>query len=339
MACFNPRLANNRRAFTLVELLVVIAIIGILVALLLPAVQAAREAARRTQCKNNLKQIGLAALLHHDTQGHLPTGGWSWDWTGDPDQGFGKDQPGGWAFTILPFIELGNVHDLGRGLQLTQKQQLAAQVCQTVVEGFNCPSRRAPRLLKPWQEPLNLKNARDMEVVMRSDYAANGGSDVIGPPGSPGSIAAYPNHNSWINQDLLNGVIFQRSEIKFSKITDGTTHTFMIGEKYVQAQNYELNDPPGDNLPMYVGYDTDTTRWVSFNNTIAQLIGPMQDRINLQNVEGFGSAHPGGLYMAYCDGSVQLVAYDVEPAVYLNSGDRADGRPIDQPPAAGGSVR
>ena len=105
----------RRRGFTLVELLVVIAIIGILVALLLPAVQAAREAGRLTQCKNNLKQVGLAVQNHMNLYKYFPTGGWGWNWTGDPERGVGKTQPGGWAYNILPFIDEIPLHDMGKG--------------------------------------------------------------------------------------------------------------------------------------------------------------------------------------------------------------------------------
>ena len=110
----NPsRRGFTRHGFTLVELLVVIAIIGILVALLLPAVQVAREAARRTQCKNNLKQIGLAVLGHESAQRFFPHGGWGFQCMGLPGRGFGPNQPGGWIYNILPFMEEQSIHQLG----------------------------------------------------------------------------------------------------------------------------------------------------------------------------------------------------------------------------------
>src|SRR5215467_2437131 len=141
---FNDRRANG--AFTLVELLVVIAIIGILVALLLPAVQAAREAARRGQCANHLKQLSLAMLSHHDTFKHFPTGGWKYVWTGDPDRGHNKEQPGSWIYQILPFIEEDAIYALGADGQpdvITAAQKAgAAERESKAVNILFCPSRR-----------------------------------------------------------------------------------------------------------------------------------------------------------------------------------------------------
>ena len=134
-------LSSTRNAFTLVELLVVIAIIGVLIAMLLPAVQAAREAARRMQCSNNLKQLALGSLQIEAAHGCLPSGGWGWVWIGDPERGFGKDQPGGWAYTILPYIEQQDVFDLGKGAD-TDRVAIMQGRLQIPITTFICPSRR-----------------------------------------------------------------------------------------------------------------------------------------------------------------------------------------------------
>jgi len=126
----------GRRGFTLVELLVVIAIIGILIALLLPAIQAARESARTIQCKNNLKQMGLAVNSHLSAFRTFPSAGWGWDWVGDANRGGGASQMGGWLYQILPNMEQNNLYRLASSTSGCQ------QMISTPVSTFNCPSRR-----------------------------------------------------------------------------------------------------------------------------------------------------------------------------------------------------
>ena len=139
---------KRRHAFTLVELLVVIAIIGILIALLLPAVQAAREAARRVTCQSHLKQIGLASLNHHDSHGLFPTGGWGAGWTGQSERGFDRRQPGGWGYNILPFIEMTGLHQAGAGLSPVERAAAYRDRHATPIPMFFCPSRRKPLVIQ-----------------------------------------------------------------------------------------------------------------------------------------------------------------------------------------------
>ena len=137
---------RRSRTFTLVELLVVIAIIGILVSLLLPAIQAAREAARREQCINNLKQIGVGFMNHEATHRFFPCAGWNAWYLGDPQLGAGREQPGGWVYQILPFIEEQAIYDLtddGDRLTVTAAQKRRSLDLQkSPISVFNCPSRR-----------------------------------------------------------------------------------------------------------------------------------------------------------------------------------------------------
>src|SRR5262249_35818591 len=120
-SCEERNCFPHAAGFTLIELLVVIAIIAVLVGLLLPAVQRVREAANRTRCANNLKQMGLAALNHESTYKRFPGGGWGERWVGEPDRGTGNSQPGGWVYQLLSFVEQENLRSWGAGLPRDQQ--------------------------------------------------------------------------------------------------------------------------------------------------------------------------------------------------------------------------
>ena len=127
-----------------------IAIVGILIALVLPAIQAAREAGRKNQCANHVKQLGLAFVMHHDTYGHFPSCGWGWRWVGDPDRGAGRGQPGNWSYQILPFLEESSLHQEGSDGQpdvITSEQKTGAlRMSQASRTWMYCPSRFTPGL-------------------------------------------------------------------------------------------------------------------------------------------------------------------------------------------------
>ena len=253
------------RAFTLVELLVVIAIIGILVALLLPAIQAAREAARRTQCVNHLKQLSLACMNHEGVHKHFPSGGWGTDWVGDADRGYGEDQPGSWLYNVLPFIEEQVLHDLpkdGQSDALTQPQLDGAQkmVFLPSPPAFYCPSRRPVATYKvEAHHPDIARNATRNTTptdyyVGAADYAANGGAetklDRLGPRtwleamnkaalplwseycDSLGLRVPPSGVREWVN----TGIMFQRSEVGARHISDGGSKTYLVGERLFKRQ-------------------------------------------------------------------------------------------------------
>jgi prepilin-type N-terminal cleavage/methylation domain-containing protein/prepilin-type processing-associated H-X9-DG protein len=316
--------------FTLVELLVVIAIIGILVALLLPAIQAAREAARRMQCSNNLKQMGLAVHTHIDSQKNFPTGGWGFDWVGDPDRGYAKSQPGGWCYNILPGLEQLGLHNLGKGADTATKRDLARQLTHTALTVYNCPTRRAAIAYpNPYRGNFIAINASDNtsndNVVSRSDYAAcSSGAEVGMGIAGPRSIAeastfAWPPSDPKVSG--LNGVTYVHSEVRVREVIDGLSQTIFAGEKYLNPDQYFTGWDGADNESTFCGWDNDNCR-TTFSP-------PLRDRRGSYQTDYFGSAHSSVCNFLFCDGSVHPLAYTIDTFTFNHLGDRQDRTPID----------
>src|SRR5262245_61654209 len=171
-----PFKGRSNSGFTLVELLVVIAIIGVLVALLLPAIQSAREAARRSQCANQLRQLAVSFHNYHDAHKFFPSGGWGWAWVGFPEQGDGRNQSGGWMYSVLPYMEEGNLHDYGKGTTGQVRRDAARKRSELPFEGMTCPSRRRANVYAFHGQSNYRYCTLPLEYVSKTDYAANGGS-------------------------------------------------------------------------------------------------------------------------------------------------------------------
>jgi prepilin-type N-terminal cleavage/methylation domain-containing protein len=340
----NRRLQS--RGFTLIELLVVVTIIGILMALLLPAVNNVREQARKTQCMNSLKQLGLGCLHHVEHQGFFPSGGWGWGWVGDPDRGFHKEQVGGWVYNILPYVDAEAIHQNGAGQSAATKAQLNVTMIQTPLLFMNCPTRRRAITYAHNGSYGNVNGG--VNLVARSDYAictgdmlwdefcyapdmGTGDGWVNCPPGGAGSCSSC-----WRNPVDFDGVCFQRSEVKASQVIDGLNHTILIGEKYLNPDSYYTGADPADNENMYVGYDNDLYRTAFYDRTQSYAYNatnarpPMQDTPGFQDTERFGSAHVMSCNFVFCDGAVKSITYFVDPLVFANLCSRNDQNPIDE---------
>ncbi|MDO4627668.1 MAG: DUF1559 domain-containing protein [Planctomycetia bacterium] len=348
----------SRRAFTLVELLVVIAIIGMLVGLLLPAVQQAREAARVMQCNNNLKNLALACMNVESSIRALPSGGFGYNWSGDPENGLGYKQPGSWMYTILPMIEQNALYQLpsdGNTADVAQpKNSGMSQLLNTPVSLFFCPSRRTPKLYPTKDRSMVNFELKASDLSGKTDYAGNAGdvskcySDGIYTERVPvhqnpsvSTLKSWVSKNNWPNYSSSNtGVLFYLSRVTMGEIRDGSTNTFLLGEKHLPSDYYEKNDQTcSDDYSPFTGGDRDclrSTRTGYYSgNTFNEYTGSnldmiMQDRagINDQGTYGyrFGSCHSGAAGMAMCDASIQRVSYSVDPEVYYCKGSRNDGQ-------------
>jgi len=336
---------HHRRAaigFTLVELLVVIAIIGILIGLLLPAVQSARESARRVQCLNHLKQISLAFHHHHESHGHFPAGGWGSNWIGDEERGFGWKQPGGWNYNILPFVEQQPLYDSGKGLwnrsMAASRAYMRARVAMvgTPRSIMHCPSRRSAQWYgNPWGwAPINFPNLVPVVQQAKNDYAANSGNVLACYQthlGTPQSLSEGDSGNfAWADMSRCKGISHLKSTVSMKNVTDGTSNTICVGEKYMLIDDYTTGDDPGDNWNMYVGHNGDLNRVTyTAGNPNRRDCPPRPDGLIDQYEECFGSAHPSGLNAAFCDGSARMISFEIDEITWSRLGSRDDGFTID----------
>lgn len=293
-----------KRAFTLVELLVVIAIIGVLVAILLPAVQAAREAARRTTCSNRLKQIGLAVLNYESTHRLYPTGlnMWHENTCATPAGGACSSHEGwSWATFILPFLEEQAIY---QKLQFTctgYNDSTNSNFATTahILNAYVCPSDPiGPRLV--WSNSLKQNGVHADEDAATTNY--------IGVADSRN----YTCDNAqwgWPRADA-DGMFFQRSRVRLRDVTDGTSKTFIVGES--------INGVPGTTAfgrdGLYLGF-----YWVTWNvlDTHNGINYPLQNgwKWNYNPADmGFASYHPGGCHFLYADGSAHFLSQDLDQA-------------------------
>ncbi len=315
-----PSSRGRRPGFTLVELLVVMTIIAVLMGLLLPAVQSARESGRRTQCQNNLRQLGLAVQSHLAVYSRFPSNGWGYAWIGCPDRGTGKNQPGGWIYNVLPYLEAQDLRDRGREEAPAAQRVTLAKVAATPLSVLRCPTRAGP-ILGPAQPRVLPRNAEWSPLVAKTDYAVNEGDFISDTREGPltleeGDSGKY----AWRDTKKATGICFQRSEVVAASIRDGLSNTYLVGEKHVSENAYESCDDPGYDQSAYSGVDLDLNRWV-IDPPLSDG-GPSQPR-------RFGSAHVGGCHFGFCDGSVRLIRYDIDRETHRRLGNRKDGLPVD----------
>lgn len=314
------RHSEEVNGFTLVELLVVISIVVILLGLLLPAVQMSREASRRVQCANNVKQLALAVQLFENSHQSYPSGGWGKLWAGVPDMGQGPKQPGGWIYQVLPNLEQGALFALGGSEAVHFIQN--SQRLSTPLSILHCPSRRAAGLFhneKPWTPQLHTL----VPALARNDYAMNGGSHLVRYGTGPASLNEAVDFE-WPSMNQNNGLCYQRSRVKVGQVTDGLSNTYLLGEKQVPQRHYLSGQDWGDNESAYGGDDRDLTRFTGWEHApLSDFQAPLPYHDPLGG-SSFGSPH-SIFHMAFGDGSVAAVNYSIDAKVHRLQGDKADG--------------
>lgn len=333
----NSRIEPKQRGFTLVELLVVIAIIGILVALLLPAVQAAREAARRSQCVNNLKQISLGAMNYDSARKTLP-----------PALISGSGEPT-WALLLMPYVEETALAEMWqRDLTVPYTNALNAYyrvsdaARRTLPAIYNCPSRRQQNEF--FSKERNTRNVSGSGSIggpgALSDYAGNAGSlDTFKcgaqtgwqftKPYVPNGTMLFPRVVGGKENFVSSTTVEWSYRLPIAKITDGSSKTFLFGEKHVRPEEYGMvaggdistyNDDLFDSLIRTAGSG------LTGDYPLAQ--SPNSDLNNTDRAVQFGSTHPGICNFAFADGSVSSISVSTDLDLLRRLADRKDSEPV-----------
>lgn len=296
MPCDNKTIGTMfRRGFTLIELLVSIAIIAVLIALLLPAVQQAREAARRTQCRNNLKQIGLALHNYHDNFQTLPPG-WIGVTSGQPD--VSGINGWSWAARLLPQLDQGPLsNSINFNLQVGSASNAIPRT--TPLPVYRCPSDVGP---DKWTIPV-VNTTTPLADLASATYAGVFGKDEVD---NCNTLASGVPCNS-------DGLFFLNSRVRFADVTDGLSNTLAVGERMTRSANGWLYTwagvvSGGDNpICRFLG-DTDVTP----NNSLVRM-------------DEFASYHTGGAQFVLGDGAVRFISTNIDLGVYRNLASRAAG--------------
>jgi prepilin-type N-terminal cleavage/methylation domain-containing protein/prepilin-type processing-associated H-X9-DG protein len=330
------RSAEQRRGFTLIELLVVIAVIAILIGLLVPAVQQARESGNRTACINNLKQIGIACQAYHDAIGALPPNRLlvatypgevtelqhaGLDQEPDGDEAVGPT----WAVLLLPYVEQVNLYKLWN-VQEGDFRNQPLEAVQTPVELYFCPSRRtagdAP-LSSPyaigWQAVTSngvIVASGPAPAAACGDYGANIGTTTL-DYGGPTYGLPLPNGAFRLGMNLRG--------VRLLEITDGTSNTLLIGERHIPVLTSKGKSAFGQanwDCSIYDGYTTTCSSRSGGPNF------PLASSLQDQSANKFGSWHTGMVPFAFADGSVRLLPVSIDPATLGLLTNISDGQPI-----------
>lgn len=366
MSRLGSGIPHSRRGFTLVELLVVIAIIGILVALLLPAVQAAREAARRMQCSNNLKQLGLACHNYVDTYKTLP-------WNNDLGNATAPGNPQSrwnqlsWIVSALPFLEQGplqdKIYDPANGYNSRMNlDNLPNAIREQVVGALICPSNDQPPVRARFRQRSGYRHGgaitaaatdysgnlghiwggwKDCGAVPEFNNAGQAGTPDINPAGPPEFTRMFDRGQEpgtpWVNgenlseQQRINGVFRYHGSVKLAEITDGTAYTMMVFEDMHWRGGNQASRP-------HDRRSTDDAAWISGFGAINSMRNPINNKKRSwlqgqgdRRCHGWSSNHPGGAQTVMCDGAVRFTVETVNHVVRYKIGVRNDGIAVDLP--------